>query len=275
MTFTGVESIIENMTHGTLTEHGLRSVREVLIYLKQKSGKQLEAAPIFVSSMIFYPQMSGEIQVEIFKYLENQGFLSVDIERGFVDSDGKYLYEDKKWLEGLALFSKSINEPLDKTYDIELMKNSYDFTVNLAKDFDVKYQEFMSLVEDDESQVAYQIKIGKKNGRFVLYVKTANMGNRKIRWLTEDKLPIRLLQRLLRPENKNRSVDVGDLLKETKQTVVQLLNSVLDPVLRSIFFPHTEGTGVLVRPEITLEMIYKEKIDRKAIESKLKNLLRI
>lgn len=263
------------MTHGTLTEHGLRSVREVLIYLKQKSGKQLEAAPIFVSSMIFYPQMSGEIQVEIFKYLENQGFLSVDIERGFVDSDGKYLYEDKKWLEGLALFSKSINEPLDKTYDIELMKNSYDFTVNLAKDFDVKYQEFMSLVEDDESQVAYQIKIGKKNGRFVLYVKTANMGNRKIRWLTEDKLPIRLLQRLLRPENKNRSVDVGDLLKETKQTVVQLLNSVLDPVLRSIFFPHTEGTGVLVRPEITLEMIYKEKIDRKAIESKLKNLLRI
>ena len=69
MTFTGVESIIENMTHGTLTEHGLRSVREVLIYLKQKSGKQLEAAPIFVSSMIFYPQMSGEIQVEIFKYL--------------------------------------------------------------------------------------------------------------------------------------------------------------------------------------------------------------
>lgn len=263
------------MTHGTLTEHGLRSVREILIYLKQKFEKQLEAAPIFISSMIFYPQISGENQAEIFKYLEKQGFLSVDIKQGFIDSDGKYLYEDDEWLEGLEIFSKSVREPFDKTYDIELMKNSYNFTINLAEDFDTKYQEFMGLAKDNENQVMYQLKIGKKSGRFILYVKTANMGNLKIRWLTEGKLPIRLLRRLLRPENKNQPVDVSDLLKETKQTVIQLLNSVLDPMLRSVFFPCTKGTSVLVRPEITLEMIYEEKIDRKSIESKLKNLPRI
>jgi len=257
------------MTHGTLTEHGLKNVREVLVYLKQKFEKQLEVAPIAINSMVFYPQISGKAQVEIFKYLEHQGFLSVDIKRGFADSDGKYFYEDNEWLEGLEIFSKSIDEPFDETYDIELMKNSYDFIISLAGDFGAKYQEFMGLAEN-KNQIAYQLKIDRGGLNSVLYIEKPEEC-RKVRSLQDNNLPFVILSKLLKPENNNRSVDISDLLDGT-QTPIRLLDSVFGRILRKLFFPETTKTSVYVRHTITLEALYSEEISRKSVEEVLKKL---
>lgn len=254
------------MTNSTLWKHGTRSVEEILTYLKHKFEKQLEAAPIAISSMTFYPQISGEMQVEIFKYLEKQDFLSVNIKPNFMDEDGKYLYEDKEWLEGLEIFSKSTHEPFDKTSDIELMKNSYDFTINLAEDFDEKHQEFMELVEN-KNQIAYQLKIDNGGLNSVLYVEKPKEC-RKVRSLQDNNLPFKVLSRLLKPESDNQPIDISDLLNGT-QTPIRLLDSVFGKTLRRLFFPETTKTSVYVRRIITLETLYKENISRKSVEEVL------
>lgn len=259
-----------------LTKHGTEHTETILNFLKQKYDKQLELTAFLVSTMQFYPQIPGTSQVEIFQYLEKLGFLTAKIEHAYADDDGYYDFENEDWVYKLRTQGRyDFHPPHNGDEEFEIVKNSYFLDVTLASDFIEKYNEFFELPNNDDG-VAYQLRIGKKNGSFILYVATANMGNRKVRRLTEGMTPMKVFKRLLESKNdSDQPVDISDLLDGTRQTPIQLLNSVLDPTLRIAFFPHTTNTSVSVRPIITQEMIYAEKVDRKSIESKLQNLSRV
>lgn len=263
------------MTHNALTKHGIARIEIILNYLKQEYDKQLELTTFLVSTTQFYPQIPGASQVEIFQYLEKLGFLTAKIEHAYADDDGYYDFENEDWVYKLRTQGRyDFHPPHNGDEEFEIVKNSYFLDVTLASDFIEKYNEFFGLSNND-NRVAYRLRIGKQKGRLVLYVETANMGNLRVRWLTEGMTPVKVFKRLLDSRNSDQPVDISDLLDETKQTPIQLLNSVLDPALRIAFCPHTTNTSVSVRPIITLDMVYNEKIDRKSIEEKLKNLPRI
>lgn len=258
-----------------LTKHGIACIEVILNYLKQEYDKQLELTTFLVSTTQFCPQIPGASQVEIFRYLEKLGFLIAKIEHAYADDDGYYDFENEDWVYKLRTQGRyDFHPPHNGDEEFEIVKNSYFFDVTLANDFIEKYNEFFELSNNDP-KIAYQLRIDKQKGSSVLYVATANIGNRKVRRLTEGMTPMKVFKRLLEPRDIDHPVDISDLLSGTEQTPIQLLNSVLDPTLRIAFFPHTTNTSVSVRSIITQEMIYAEKIDRKAIEEKLKNLPRI
>lgn len=276
MTITGVVSIIKDMTHNALTKHGIARIEIILNYLKQEYDKQLELTTFLVSTTQFYPQIPGASQVEIFQYLEKLGFLTAKIEHAYADDDGYYDFENEDWVYKLRTQGRyDFHPPHNGDEEFEIVKNSYFLDVTLASDFIEKYNEFFELPDNDDG-VAYQFRIGKQKGSFILYVTTANMGNRKVRRLAEGMTPMKVFKRLLEPKNNSsQPVDISDLLDGTEQTPIQLLNSVLDPALRIAFFPRTTNTSVFVRPIITREMIYTEKVDRTSIEAKLEKLPRV
>lgn len=265
-----------DMQQTALTKHGIARIEVILNYLKQEYDKQLELTTFLVSTTQFYPQIPGASQIEIFQYLKRLGFLTAKIEHAYADDDGYYDFENEDWVYKLRTQGRyDFHPPHNSDEEFEIVKNSYFLDVTLASDFIEKYNDFFELPNNDDG-VAYRLRIGKKNSSFILYVATANMSNRKVRRLTESMTPMKVFKRLLEPKNNsNQPVDISDLLDVTEQTPIQLLNSVLDPALRIAFFPHTTNTSVFVRPTITREMIYTEKVDRKSIESKLQNLPRV
>lgn len=256
------------MKENTLTEQGSVRVERILDYLKARFDAQLVQSSIYVHSEEFYPEISGAQQVEIFKYLEKQGFISLKFKKNFLDDSNNLLCEDEDWLEGLAIFTKSIHEPFDKAAEIETMKNSYTFTIGFDEGFEEKYNQFKN-VDIDPNEIIYQLRARKKDCQYYLCV-----NDRIVSKLQEQGLPRKLLPRLLKSGN-NCWVKVGDLLKDTKQSPSQILNSLMKgSELRKLFFPETTKNTIFVRYAITIEDVRTQNIDRKNIEKILKKFPR-
>lgn len=263
-------------------------IQKVLDRIKRRVDAQIEDdEAIVIFSSDFYPEMTSEQVEKIVDYLERQGCFAYEKIRG-IDNETWYRLQklyDKSNYKSLREYIENVGDD-EASDDSDLVAFCTGIICGLEKDEKLEdaleeihdeiyfrivpphnfYDIYNKLVLENEDEVIYNL-------HFDIDGKTLYINDTRVKPLTVDMNPYRIMRRALSHKNGSR-IDVSDIpgLKSGRGSgLSQILDQLLGSSLKKVFFLDIKNKDCtfIIRSKITRKTIMADNLDTKLINSEI------